>query len=426
MAQPSAPLRRAGLVAVHTSPLAQAGTGDSGGLNVYVDHVARGLAARGVEVEVFTRRPSADVPATLRVADGLRVHHVDAGPPDAPKGELASHLCAFYLNMAAHPAAEGLQVVHGHYWMSGWVGARVRRRLGTPLVQTFHTLAKQKNATLAPGDVPESPLRLAAEQRIAADADAIIAPTPEERAFLRAQLGATAVHVVEPGVDLRVFNPGAGRSWTDDLLGAAGGARTVLFVGRLQPLKAPDAAVRTLAELVRDARPDEPPIRLVVVGGPSGGGEGVVDPPALLALARSLGVEDRVAFLRPRAHEELAALYRAADVVLMPSHSESFGLVALEAQACGTPVVATDVGGLRHVLGRHGGHEGGGTLVAAHDPAAFAAAVRAYLDDPALAAEAGRRGVARARAFSWDATVERTLDVYEHVLRLREPVAQGA
>ncbi len=422
----SGTIQRVGLIAVHTSPLAQAGTGDAGGLNVYVDNVARGLAARGVEVEVFTRRPSADVPATVTVADRLRVHHIDAGPSDAHKSELASHLCAFYLGLAAHPAAADVEAFHAHYWMSGWVGARARRRLGRPLIQTFHTLARQKNATLAPGDTPESTLRLAAEGRIAVDADAIIAPTPSERSFLQREMGARQVHIVEPGVDLTVFNQQADRAWTHDLLNPTDDARIMLFVGRLQPLKAPDTAVATLAHLKQTAAPGDPAVRLVIVGGPSGNGLGVVDPPALLRLAEHLGVAEDVAFLKPRAHEDLAALYRAADVVLMPSHSESFGLVALEAQACGTPVVATDVGGLRHVLGRLGGQDGGGTLVTEHTPEAFARAIRPYLTDPDFAAEVSARGLRRAQTFSWESTVDKTIAVYDHVIGAQQLVAQGA
>lgn len=416
-------IRRVGLIAVHTSPLAQAGMGDAGGLNVYVDHVAKGLAARGVQVDVFTRRPSVDIPATVQVQDGLAVHHIEAGPLEAHKSELATHLCAFYLGLARHPAANQSQVFHGHYWMSGWVGARARRRLGIPLIQTFHTLARQKNATLAPGDIFEPPLRLAAESRIAVDADAIIAPTPQESLFLRRQMRASQVHVVEPGVDLSVFNIDADRAWTQDLLNPGGGAKIILFVGRLQPLKAPDTAVRTLAALRKQF---DGPVRLVVVGGPSGNGRGVVDPPALMALAGQLGIAEDVAFLTPRAHEELAALYRAADVVLMPSHSESFGLVALEAQACGTPVVATDIGGLRHVLGGSDGEDGGGTLVDDHDPKAFAAAVLPYLTDPEYAARAGLRGIKRASTFSWDTTVDKTIAVYDHVIGASQPVARGA
>lgn len=424
------PISRVGLIAVHTSPLAQAGTGDAGGLNVYVDRVARGMIRRGVHVDVFTRRPSADVPATVTVQDGLEVHHIDAGPPTARKSELATHLCAFYLGLAAHPAAARPEVFHGHYWMSGWVGARARRRLGTPLVQTFHTLARQKNATLAPGDVPEPTLRLAAEARVALEADAIIAPTPGERTFLRREMGVTQVHVVEPGVDLATFNPAAGRSWTSDLLDPAQDARIILFVGRLQPLKGPDSAVRTLAALKALAGPDDPPVRLVVVGGPSGNGTGAVDPPALLRLARSLGVAEDVAFLTPRSHEELAALYVQADVVLMPSHSESFGLVALEAQACGTPVVASDVGGLRHVLGTLDGQPPGGVLVPEHDETAYAAALQQILSDPRLSRELGERGLRRAARFSWEATVDKSLDVYAQVVEgdqlVQDGLAQGA
>lgn len=417
---------RVGLVAVHTSPLAQAGTGDAGGLNVYVDNVARGLVRRGVRVDVFTRRPAGDVPATVEVMDGLSVHHINAGPPDADKTELASHLCGFYLGMADHPAARRAEVLHAHYWMSGWVGLRARNRLGTPLVQTFHTLALQKNATLAPGDNPEPALRLAAEQRIAVHADGIIAPTPGESAFLRRSMGASRVHVVEPGVDLDTFNVDAGQSWTADLLGGGRDARVVLFVGRLQPLKGPDTAVRTLAALAEQVPAGSPPVRLVIVGGPSGNGRGVVDPPSLRTLAEELGVADRVAFLTPRTHTQLAALYRAADVVLMPSHSESFGLVALEAQACGTPVVATDVGGLRHVLGSIDGQPGGGTLVAEHDPRAFAKALLPYLLDPDAREEAARHGAERASHFSWDATVDKTLDVYAATRGMDTAVRRGA
>ena len=407
-------LRRVGMVAVHTSPLAQAGSGDAGGLNVYVDNVARRHAARGGQVEVFTRRPSADVPARVPVADGLTVHHIDAGPPDADKSQLASHLCAFYLGLADHPAVQDLQLLHAHYWMSGWVGLRARRRLGLPLVQTFHTLGTVKNAQLAPGDSPEPALRLAAESRIAVQADAIIAPTPAESHVLRQRMGATSVHVVEPGVDLDTFNVHAGRSWTADLMGGGRDTRIILFVGRLQPLKAPDTAVRALAAVQAMRAADAPQVRLVVVGGPSG--DAGTSPESLRALAAELGVGDQVAVLAPRSHEQLAALYRAADVVLMPSHSESFGLVALEAQACGTPVVASDVGGLRHVLGTLDGQPGGGTLVADHHPDAFAKALLPYLEDPQRRAAAVEDGLARAERFSWSATVDRTVAAYQAVL----------
>jgi D-inositol-3-phosphate glycosyltransferase len=419
---------RVGLLCVHTSPLEQPGSGDSGGMNVAVRALGSRLVALGCEVDVFTRATGADVPRTVTAPEGVRVHHIEAGPPRASKQDLASHLCAFYLGLAAHPALRRVEVLHGHYWMSGWVGRQARRRRGLPLVQSFHTLAREKNDALAPGDAPEPALRLAAEDRVVGDADALIAPTLSERRMLVERYGANpgVVHVVEPGVDLRVFSPAGDRQRARQSLG---GGRLVLFVGRLQPLKAPDLAVRTLAALERLLPADGIPTRLLVVGGPSGNGAGTVDPPALGRLADDLGVGDRVGFLAPRSQAELAPLYRAADAVLVPSHSESFGLVALEAQACGTPVVAAEVGGLRHAV-----EGGGGALVAERDPAAFATALVPYLTDAVARQAAAEAGVARARRSSWARTAARTLAVYRAVLAGRarrygtgeRPLEQGA
>jgi D-inositol-3-phosphate glycosyltransferase len=426
-----------GLISVHTSPLEQPGTGDSGGMNVYLAQVARRLAARGSQVHVFTRAAGADLPPTVVTDDGVAVHHLQAGPPGLGKADLANHLCAFYLAFAAHPVPRTLDLLHAHYWMSGWVGRKARQRLGLPLVATFHTLGRVKNDTLAPGDTPEPALRLTAEDRVVADADALIAPTATEAALLRGRYGARpeAVTVVEPGVDLALFDPAqidrhAARQ-------ALGGGRIVLFAGRLQPLKGPDLAVRTLAALDRLLPDDGIPTRLVIVGGASGNGAGTVDPPALRRLAAGLGVADRVALLTARPQEELAVLYRAADAVLVPSWSESFGLVALEAQATGTPVVAADVSGLRHVLspgsvGPGSSHASpstngadapavpGGTLVAGHDPAAFAAALVPYLVDARMRAAAGAAGRRMASGRGWDRTAEGVLAVYRRVLAARD------
>jgi len=412
------PVSRVGLVSVHTSPLEQPGRGDSGGMNVYLSALASRLVARGMAVEVFTRSAGADLPATVVTADGVRVHHIDAGPPGVAKDDLASHLCAFYLGFAKHPATRSLDLLHGHYWMSGWVGRQARRRLGLPLVQSFHTLARVKNDALAAGEQPEAALRLAAEDRIVASADAVIAPTTTEASLLRTRYRANPerVHVVEPGVDLDVFAPSPDRHAERQALG---GGRIVLFVGRLQPLKGPDVAVRALAALDPLLPDDGIPTRLVIVGGASGSGIGASDPASLRALAVSLRVEDRVAFLAPRRQPDLAALYRAADVVIMPSHSESFVLVALEAQASGTPVVAAAVGGLPGVIGNRRELEVGGTLVAGHDPADFAAALLPYLTDARLRATVGEAGRRRASRSSWERTAERTLAVYAGVLAER-------
>jgi D-inositol-3-phosphate glycosyltransferase len=406
------PLRRVGLLSVHTSPLEQPGTGDSGGMNVYLVSLARQLGLRGIAVDVFTRSAGADLPPSVELDNGVTVHHITAGPTAAEKAQLASHLCAFYLAMTAHPALADLDVVHGHYWMSGWVGRQLRRRHGLPLVQTFHTLARVKNRALAPGDRPEPPLRVTAEERVVADADAIVAPTNAEAAVLRDDYSAAPqrLHVVPPGVDLEVFNTGIDRHVVRQQLG---GGRIVLFVGRLQPLKAPELAIATLAELDAQLPDDGMPTRLVIVGGPSGP-DSPAHPAGLRRLAQRLGVADRVAILAPRPQLQLAALYRAADVVLVPSHSESFGLVALEAQACGTPVVAAQVGGLPEIV------RGGGALVATRDPRDFAAAAVPFLVDARTRAAAAAAAVQTASTFGWDATAAAMLDVYGAVRDTRQ------
>ena len=399
---------RIGLLSVHTSPLDQPGAGDSGGMNVYLSALSRHLAKTGVTVEVFTRASSTGA-TSVPLAEGVTVHHIAAGPPQVDKSDLASHLCAFSLGVLRHPAVHDLDVLHGHYWMSGWVGRVLRRRLGLPLVQTFHTLARQKNDTLPAGDVPEPPLRVAAEERVVRDSDAIVASTASEAAFLHERYGAPAgrVHVVAPGVDLRVFGPAAGPPV----------GLTILFVGRLQPLKAPDLPIRALAALDAVLPSGSPRPRLQIVGGASGSGGGT-HPATLRRLARDLGVGDRVEVRDAVPQRELALLYQAADVVVMPSHSETFGLVALEAQACGTPVVAADVDGLRAVVGA------GGSLVASREPRDWAHAIAPYLTDPDYRGRASTAALAHARAHAWTRTAHGVRAVYAHVAA--RPVAVSA
>lgn len=402
--------RTVALLSVHTSPLAQPGTGDGGGMNVFVAALASHLRAHDIAVHVYTRATGADLPPTVTLADGVRVHHIEAGPPTLRKDDLASHLCAFYLAVAAHHAIADVDVLHGHYWMSGWVGRKLAQRHAIPLVQRFHTLAHVKDAGRAADEPAEPMLRLAAERRVVAAADAVLAATTDEAAMLRRAYHAHGgqVHVVPPGVNTATFTPDGDRLASRQGLG---GGRLLLFVGRLQPLKGPDTAVRTLAALDRHLPDDGIPTRLLIVGGASGNGHGTVDPPALRRLAQELAVADRVAVLTPRPHRQLAPLYRAADAVLMPSRSESFGLVALEAQACGTPVVGSSVGGLGEILG-----DGGGTVVDGHEPDAYARAVAPYLLDAALRQRASQAAVRGAQRFSWRRTTEQTLDVYRAVL----------
>ena len=410
-------VRRVGLVSVHTSPLEQPGAGDGGGLNVYVLQVARRLAARGVEVDVFTRRTAPGQPRAIEVSEGVRVLRVDGGPArPLPKEDLPNHLCSFALAMMRDHEPDH-DVLHAHYWLSGWVARRVSERWDVPFLQTFHTLGVLKNSTLAPGDRPEPPLRLAAERRIAQAADKVLGLTCGEARLLHRTFGLSGadIAVVPAGVDLDVFRPDGPRARVDV---PPGQGPLLLFVGRLQPLKGPDVAIRTLAEVRRRV----PAARLLIVGGVSGNGAGRTDPDDLRDLADELGVGDAVTVLPARPQAELAALYRAADVVLAPSRSETFGLVALEAQACGTPVVAADVSGLRYVVGA------GGLRVEGHDPEDHAAAVVRVLEEPGLAADLATGAVRSARASSWERTVDRLLGVYGAVTeaRTRQPATDDA
>ncbi|HEX2029347.1 MAG TPA: glycosyltransferase [Nitriliruptorales bacterium] len=405
----SSRLRRLAVLSVHTSPLDQPGTGDGGGLNVYVREVGRRLAASGIHVDAFTRTTSPGAPPVVEVDDLFAVHHIDAGPrAPLPKEVLTNHLCAFLLGLEAHVERLGIDrrydALHAHYWMSGWVGLALRQRWDVPLIQTFHTLAAVKNRALVPGEPPEPVLRVLAEQRLVARADRIVVPACGEARLLHRGFGASGgrLAVVAPGVDPDVFHPGES---PDPPEAPPGSGPLLLFAGRLQPLKAPDVAVRTLALVRRQVRD----ARLLVVGGTSGNGAGRCGPDELRALAVGLGVADAVRIAPARPQPELALLYRAADVVLVPSRSESFGLVALEAQACGTPVVAAKVGGLEAVVG------GGGTLVEGHHPSDHSAAVVAYLTDPARRAHAAAQGIRAAGHATWDHTVERLLSVYADV-----------
>ena len=406
-------LRRVGLISVHTSPLDQPGTGDGGGLNVYVREVSRRMAARGVEVDVFTRRARPEDPDVVELAPGARVHHLDAGPSGAvAKEDAANLLCAFLLAMERHPAVAGLDVLHAHYWLSGWVGRRLAERTGIPLVQTFHTLGALKNATLAPGDRPEPPLRLYAEEEVARAADRVLVLTcGEARLFHRAfGLSGARLTVVPAGVDLDVFHPDPDAASARPSVGGP----ELLFAGRLQPLKGPDLAVRTLAAVRRTL----PEARLRIVGGVSG--DTGTTPGALRERAATLGVADAVEFEPALDQRTLADRYRAADVVLVPSRSETFGLVALEAQACGTPVVAAAVGGLTAVVGE------GGVLVEGHDPEDHAAAVVALVGDPVRLAAASAAGVVTGRAASWEHTVDRLLAAYREVVAETTEVRRAA
>jgi D-inositol-3-phosphate glycosyltransferase len=411
--------RRVAMLSVHTSPLEQPGTGDAGGLNVYVVETARRLARRGTEVEIFTRATASDVPPVVELAPGVLVRHVVAGPFEGlSKDDLPGQLCAFasgVMRVEARRDPGWYDLVHSHYWLSGQVGWLAADRWRVPLVHTMHTMGKVKNRSLAHGDTPEPAGRVAGEEQVAAAADRLLANTADEARDLVDLYGADPgrVSVVPPGVDLGVFRPGGpdARRAARRRLGLPQRPRLLLFVGRIQPLKAPDVLVRAAAELLRADPGRREELLVVVVGGPSGAG--LQRPERLHLLTAELGLDDVVRFRPPAARPVLADWYRAADLVVVPSHSESFGLVAVEAQACGTPVVAARVGGLTTAVqdGRTG------VLVTGHDPRDWARALGGVLDDGARLRSMQAAAVRHASSFGWDATVEATLDVYAAAAR---------
>jgi D-inositol-3-phosphate glycosyltransferase len=403
--------RRIATISVHTSPLEQPGTGDAGGLNVYVVEVAKRMAARGVEVEIFTRAVSRDAAPVHELVPGVLVRHVPAGPfEELDKADLPAQLCEFTLGVLRTEAAYApgrYDLVHGHYWLSGHVGAVAKERWGVPLVQSMHTLGRVKNAALARGDMREPDIRLRGESDVVASADRLVANTDEEARQLAGLYGAEPAKIwtINPGVDLSIFRPGPPAA-ARRRLGLPEDGRVIVFAGRIQPLKAPDVVLRAAAELIRADPSLKRTLTIAFVGGLSGTGR--ADPDQLSETAQALGIADVVRVEPPCPQAELADWYRAATVVMVPSHSESFGLVAIEAQACGTPVVAASVGGLRTAVQ----DEVSGILVDGHEPTGYADALRRLFAAPALRARLSAGAVTHASRFGWAGTVDRLLTVY--------------
>ena len=407
----SSVVQRVAVLSLHTSPLAQPGSGDSGGMNVYVRELSSALAQAGVECTTYTRRTSADQPEVVQVEPGHRVVHLTAGALDLPKEALPGVLDEFgdavMRHMEQHAPAD---VMHANYFLSGLVAHRIKHILDIPFVTTFHTLAKVK----AEGGDQESQWRHDAEVDIIRCADAIcVSCTEEENQFRRLYGNPQGrMEIVAPGVEHAFFAPGE-RSGARNALGLPLEAPVLLFVGRIQPLKGPDVAVRALAEL---GRPDA---ILLVVGGASGT-EGNAEERKLRQLVQELGLAAQVRFVAPQPHHILSTYYRAADAVVVPSRSESFGLVALEASACGVPVVASGVGGLLTLVD----HGETGYLVPDRDPALFAHYLREIIEHPGHAAALGRRGADRARRYTWSFAAARLRRLYAD-LGVRERVACG-
>jgi D-inositol-3-phosphate glycosyltransferase len=403
--------RRVATISVHTSPLEQPGGGDAGGMNVYILETARRLAESGIEVEIFTRATASDLPTVVEVEPGVSVRHVTAGPFEGlSKSDLPGQLCAFtaaVLRAEARHEPGWYDIVHSHYWLSGQVGWLARERWGVPLVHTAHTLAKAKNANLAAGDTPEPLARIIGEEQVVAESDRLIANTDDEAQQLIDWYDASPEQVVTipPGVDLEMFRL-ADASAARTRLGVPPDALVLLFVGRLQPLKAPDVLIRAAAELAATDPELARRLQVIVVGAPSG--SGLADPEAMPKLAAELGVADRVRFEPPASREKLADFYRAADLTVVPSYNESFGLVALESQACGTPVVAASVGGLTTAV------KSGvtGLLVDGHRTQDWANTLTSLLRQPGRRREYAAAARAHAEQFSWRHTADGLLVAY--------------
>jgi len=399
---------RVAYLSMHTSPLHQPGSGDAGGMNVYIDQLSRTMAGRGVGVDVFTRRTDHDDPDHVDVVPGYRVIHVDAGPTHpVPISSLPRYVRTFAKAVETNLRPSPPQIIHSHYWLSGWAGLLVKRSLQIPLANSFHTLGRVKEGNRRPDDPPESLLRIAAEHEVIEGSDCVMASTPAEAAELLEHYGADPNRLCTspPGVDHRVFRPGSQRSARRRL--GLGPGPALLFVGRIQPLKGVDVLLEAFGRI----EATHPEATLLIVGGPSGP-NGRQELLALRQRAAGLGVLGRVKFYGPLPHGLLPDFYRAADVVVVPSRAESFGLVAAEAQACGTPVVAAKVGGLVYVV------DDGltGILVDGWDPADYAEALDRLLADDGLRTKMGEASVIWARRFSWDATVRRYLELYRGVL----------
>ena len=396
---------RVAYLSYHTSPLAQPGSADAGGMNVYIHELAQTMSSRGVAVDVYTRRTSPDDPE-VQDGGGYDVIAVDAGEPrPLPISSLGRWVEDFADGVIKRAEPLGYDLVHSHYWQSGWAGLRVKQSLGMPLANSFHTLGRVQDRTRRADQAPAGLERIAAEHHVIEGSDCVIASTPYEAEDLFQHYGAHPARlcVSPPGINHDVFHPGDQAAARREL-GLEEGHPVLLFVGRIQPLKGLDIAVDAFWYAVKE----HPDAQLLVVGGPSGPqGEAELERARLRVDSEGLAVQ----FLPPQLHDELAAYYRAADLLLFPSRSESFGLVAAEAQACGLPVVAAAVGGIRYTVR----NEHSGVLVDGWNPNDYAAAIGELLQNPARRQRLADGALRVARQFSWDATADRLLELYDGI-----------
>ena len=400
-------VRRVALISYHSSPLDEPGIGDAGGMTVYVRAVTDAMARRGVRTDIFTRATSSST-RPIDLAPGVRVIPVEAGPMEAiPKESAARYIDDFVAHIRAYSLANraSYDVVHSHYWQSGLAAKALARAWGIPMVHSHHTLGRVKNNALAPGERPESALRLVGEEETIAEADVLVASTDEEWSQLSCLYGADhdRLKTIHPGVDRALFHPGDRHEARRSL--ALGDEAVMLYVGRVQPLKGLDLLIESAARLAPKLKRG---LSFLIAGGASGP-SGTDELDRLTKLVAERGLHHVVRFVGARPHRELPVFYRAADVVAVASHSESFGLSALEAHACGTPVVATAVGGLSYIV-----RDGlSGFLVNSRDPEKFAERLLATVGDARVHAAMGSEATRAASRFSWDATADSLLELYE-------------
>jgi D-inositol-3-phosphate glycosyltransferase len=397
------------LVMVHTSPLEQAGIGDAGGMNIYVIESAKRMAAMGVYVDIYTRKISDSQSDVIEYEPGIRIVHLEL-PLGTKKEEIPSFIPAMAADFKAKIKDQNYKVIHSHYWMSGKVAMSAAKEFKIPLVHTMHTMARVKNLSLAEGESPEPMIRVQGETQIVEAADALIANTDAEAASLVGLYDACPdiVRVVAPGVDLYSFTPE--RKDARNKLGLDEKKLIVSFVGRIQSHKGPEILIRAIHELSKHNPELMGQLQVLITGGPSGvkNHEDI----RLRELVHWLNLDNTIQFLAPITRDKLPDLYRSSDLVCVPSYSESFGLVALEAQACGTPVVASAVGGLRTAVA-----DGiSGVLVDGHNPKAWSSVLARLLKQPERRIVLSIGAIEHASHFGWDATARGTLDVYDRLI----------
>lgn len=422
--------RRIAMLSVHTCPLAMLGGKKTGGMNVYVRDFSRELARRGILVDVFTRSQDALVPTiSYSLGHGARVIHIEAGPEEpVPVADITPYLDDFTAQVAAFAAAEGISydLIHSHYWMSGIVAGKLRNYWpDVPIIQMFHTLGHMKNRVATSSAELAPPERIAGELEVIHLVDRIIVATPAEQAQIHWLYGARTGKevVIPPGVDLERFKP-IPKAEAQAHVGIPAGNRNILFAGRIEPLKGVDTLLQAMA-LIQKRYPEVMSnVCVAIIGGDPWSEDPDLEMARLQAMRIQLGIHDFVTFLGAKDQNELPYFYSAAEMVVMPSHYESFGMVALEAMATGTPVVASEVGGLAFLVrdGENGFH------VPSRDPEALAARIYELLTNEACARAMGAQAQEHAQDFGWPLIVDRMLVVYDDLLSERasaEPVESG-